>query len=105
MNIKSIKKKIKANYQLIISIIILTVLIFATIIVIMIGKGYRFGSDSGKIQFNGTGLLVAKSIPDGAQVFIDGRLKTATDGTINLTPGEYEIKIYKRGYFPWIKKS
>jgi hypothetical protein len=96
------KKKI--NKQLVISIFIFTVLVLVTVGVIMYGKGYRFGLGPGKIEFRGTGLLVTKSIPDGAQVFIDGRLKTATDNTINLAPGEYEIKIYKEGYFPWQKK-
>ncbi len=79
-------------------------LVLATILVVLYGKGYRFGIGAGKIEFNGTGLLVAKSIPDGAQVFVDGKLKTATDNTINIAPGEYEVKIKKEGYFEWNKK-
>lgn len=94
----------KVNKQLIFSIIIFMGLVLATILVVLYGKGYRFGLGSGKIEFNGTGLLVAKSIPDGAQVFVDGKLRTATDNTINIAPGEYEIKITKEGYFEWIKK-
>ena len=91
------------NKQLIISIAIFACLITATVMVVLYGKGYRFGLGSGKIELKGTGLLVAKSIPDGAQVLIDGKLKTATDNTINLPPGQYNVKIFKEGYFPWEK--
>lgn len=52
----------------------------------------------------GTGILAAKSLPDGAQVFVDEKLKTATDNTINLPPGEYDVKIFKEGYLPWEKR-
>lgn len=92
------------NKQLILSIVIFVSLVIATILVVLYGKGYRFGLGAGKIELKGTGLLVTKSIPDGAQVFVDGKLKTATDNTINIPPGEYELKIVKEGYFPWVKK-
>lgn len=92
------------NKQLLVSIVIFISLIFATIIVVLYGKGYRFGFGGGKIELNGTGLLVVKSLPDGAQVLVDGKLKTATDNTINLAPAEYSLRIYKEGYFPWEKR-
>lgn len=92
------------NKQLLISIIIFICLVIATIAVVLYGKGYRFGLGEGKIELKGTGLLVAKSLPDGAQVLIDGKLKTATDNTINLPPGQYRLTISKEGYFPWTKK-
>lgn len=94
----------KVNKQLVFSLIVFLGLVLATVLVVLYGKGYRFGLGSGKIEFNGTGLLVAKSIPDGAQVFVDGKLRTATDNTINIAPGEYEVKITKEGYFEWVKK-
>lgn len=92
------------NKQLLISIIIFICLVIATIAVVLYGKGYRFGLGEGKIELKGTGLLVAKSLPDGAQVLIDGKLKTATDNTINLPPGQYRLTISKEGYFPWEKR-
>lgn len=94
----------KINKQFVFSTAIFAALILATVTVILYGKGYRFGFEPGKIAIKGTGLLVAKSIPDGAQVLIDGKLKTATDNTINLPPGEYTVKIFKEGYFPWEKR-
>ncbi len=90
--------------QLLISLGIFCLLIIATVGVILYGKGYRFGLTDGEPRLSKTGLLVTTSNPDGAQVFIDGHLTTATNNTINLTPGEYTVKIYKDGYFPWEKK-
>jgi hypothetical protein len=50
-----------------------------------------------------SGLLAANSFPNGAQVYVDDKLVTATDDTIYLEPGEYQVKITKDGYSPWQK--
>lgn len=71
-----------------------------TIVMIRFAKGYRLGKQ-GTIQ--GTGLLAATSFPTGAEVYLDGRLTTATDNTLNLEPGEYQVEIKKDGYHPWSK--
>lgn len=89
--------------QLLISISILAFLLITTAVVISYGQGYQFDFIKGKPEFLGTGMLVATSMPDGAQVYIDGHLTTATNNTINLPPRTYQIKIYKEGYFPWTK--
>ncbi len=90
--------------QLTISVLIIVLLLTATFLVILYGTGYRFDLGGGKPDFFGTGLLVATSKPNGAQVFVNGHLTTATDNTLNLTPGTYTIRIFKDGYFPWEKK-
>lgn len=91
--------------QIIFSVSLFTVLIFVTILIVLYGKGYRFGTiQNGKPTISTTGLLVANSKPNGAQVFINGNLTSATDDTIDLIPGEYVVKIQKEGYFPWEKK-
>lgn len=92
------------NRHLVISILIFAFVIVATFVIILVGKGYRFGINTGKIEIAGTGLLVLKSTPDTAQVFINGHLTTATNNTINLVPNSYDVKIFKDGYFPWEKK-
>ncbi len=89
--------------QLIAMGLALLFMLIGTGIVILYGQGYRFGFDNGKIGLSGTGMLVATSNPDGAQVFINGHLTTATNNTINLFPGDYTVKIVKEGYFPWEK--
>lgn len=64
-------------------------------------KGYR-PTKNGMVK--GTGLLAANSFPTGAEVYINDRLTTATDNTLNLDPGEYNITIKKDGFFSWSKK-
>jgi len=73
----------------------------ASIVVIKLGQGYRPDLSTKSLQ--PTGLLVATSTPDGAQVFINGKLKTATNNTLNLPPGKYEVELKKDGFFPWKK--
>ncbi len=89
--------------KVLITIFILVVLISITTLVILYGKGYRFSFSNGRADLSGTGLLVATSNPDGAQVFINDHLTTATDNTISLQPGHYKIRIFKEGYFHWEK--
>lgn len=95
---------LRVRQQLLISIGILLFLVIGTTIVILYGKGYRFSLGEGRAEFAGTGLLVTTSVPNGASVYINGHLTTATDNTINLAPGVYTIKIAKDGYFPWEKQ-
>ncbi len=90
--------------QVIIPALIILFLLMGTVLVVLLGKGYTFNFNGNGPVLSGTGLLVATSAPDGAQVLINGHLTTATDNTINLPPGDYDIKIFKEGYFPWEKK-
>lgn len=90
--------------ELVFSFLVILFLVVATAAVIFFAKGYRIGFNGNGAIIAGTGLLVATSTPDGAQVFVNGHLTTATDNTINLAPGDYEVKIFKDGYFPWQKK-
>lgn len=79
------------------------ILLLGTTLVVLYGKGYRPGFEKNKI-ISGTGLLVATSNPDGAKIFINGRLTSATNDTFNLLPAEYDVEIKKEGYHPWKKK-
>jgi len=78
-------------------------LIFAiTYLITFYAKGYRINLKEG-INFNATGILSVTSKPKTASVYINGHLVSATDDTINLPPGEYDIKIMKDGFTPWQK--
>lgn len=95
--------------RILISLILIGFFIIAgTVGAILYATGYRFsfsGNGTGNIKFiEGTGLLVATSHPDGARVMVNGHLTTATNNTINLAPGEYNVKIEKDGYVTWDKK-
>lgn len=83
---------------------LITIIIVGTIgyFVALYARGYRFDLKTLKISPNG--ILVLKSDPDGAQVFIDGDLRTATSATLSLSPGTYDISIKKDGYLSWSKR-
>lgn len=65
-------------------------------------RGYRFNFAS--MKFLPNGILVIKSEPDGASVYINGELKTATNATISLAPGTYDVSVKKDGYLEWYKR-
>lgn len=81
-----------------------TVLLILTVsfAIISYGRGYRL--DVTKKSVRPTGLMVAASEPTGAQVFIDGKIAGATNSTLNLSPGWYQVRILKEGYQPWEKR-
>ncbi|TSC86743.1 MAG: Uncharacterized protein G01um101416_597 [Microgenomates group bacterium Gr01-1014_16] len=72
-----------------------------TYLVILFARGYRPDLPNKTIQ--PTGLLVANSVPDGAQIYVDGQLLSATNTTANLSPGTYNFEIKKVGFQPWSK--
>lgn len=85
-------------------IFLLTIIVVGTIgyLATLYAKGYRF--DPSTLHFVPNGLLVIKSNPDGAQIYINGELKTATNATISLTPGTYDVSVRKDGYMSWQKR-
>lgn len=86
------------------SSLIFSFIITGTLLAILYARGYRIVPRNGRTQIEGTGLLVVTSKPDGARVLVNNHLTTATNSTINLEEGEYEVKIEKDGYFGWNKK-
>jgi len=69
-------------------------------------SGYRLDRDTeNQIDFNKTGMINVKSVPDGASVYLDGELVTATDDTVaGVEPGIHKIKIVKKGFVEWSKE-
>ena len=76
---------------------VLTVGYFAS----LIARGYRF--DTKSLTLKPRGLFVITSSPDGAQVLVNNELESATNATIPLPPGEYNIQLKKEGYWSWEK--
>jgi hypothetical protein len=93
----------KKSLTIILSVVAL--IVGGTFLISIIARGYQLNFKnlkSGSI-LQATGILSATSNPKAASVFIDDRLVTATDDTLNLSPGQYTIKISKDGYLPWQK--
>lgn len=97
------RQKGSIKKQVLISVVIFLVLSTITALVVAYGKGYSLGITNGRVKIAKTGILNAASTPRGAEVYINGHLTTATNNSVNLTPGKYAVTISKDGYYPWKK--
>lgn len=77
------------------------VILLAAAAVIAYGRGYRL--DLNKTSIKPTGLIATSSDPTGAQVSVEGELKTATNNSFPIDPGVYTVRISKEGYIAWQK--
>lgn len=81
---------------------VLGILLILTTGVVLYARGYRL--DLTKKILTETGMVLSKSVPDGANVYLDGDLVAATDSTITgLKAGNYGLKIEKEGFVSWEK--
>lgn len=94
---------IKKIWTFAIPFLTLTAILGTSAVIIAYGRGYRLGVKEDQI-IKPTGLVSATSDPIGAQVLVDGQLKTATNNTFNVDPNWYTVKITKEGYIPWEKR-
>ena len=53
-------------------------------------RGYRLNTQT--YNFEPRGLFVASSDPDGASIYVNGELKSATRSTTPLPPGNYDVE-------------
>lgn len=83
-------------------LLITIAIISVSLLIIFYGRGYRL--DIKEKSVAPKGLLVANSQPNGASVFINGELTSATNTTITLDPGWYTVRLEKEGYSPWEKR-
>lgn len=75
----------------------------ATVIVTLWAKGYTLNKKEVKLEK--TGMILAKSSPDGAKIFVDGKLTSATNATLSgLKGGRHQIRIEKEGFISWKKE-
>ena len=86
-------------YKIISAIVIPLLLVITAMIVIAYARGYRLNTKNPGLS--STGILVATSEPNGAQVYVNGEFSGATNSNINLDPGNYDITITKEGYHDW----
>ena len=82
----------------------ITILVVGTLVylVSLYARGYRLNSQN--LKFSPHGLLVVKSDPDSAQIYINSELKTATNATLPIAPGTYDLSVKKEGYLTWNKR-
>ena len=87
-------------------------LFYLSVIIFLIGLpfilsyalGYKF--DRRTFKFTKTGLLVLKTQPSGASVYLDEKLlNVKTPATIaELLPGRYSLRLELEKYYPWFNE-
>lgn len=84
------------------------IIMFISTLLYLYTAGYRLQlkqEEEAPVDLRVTGMISAKSIPEGASVYIDDKLVTATDDSIpGMAPGKYQLKITKSGFTPWQKE-
>lgn len=88
--------------SLLIILSVALIVVSSTFLISIFARGYRLDTSSG-FKLKATGLLSVTSKPKFASVYVNNLLTTATDDTLNLVPGNYQIKITKDGYHSWEK--
>lgn len=88
------------------TVLTLVLILAATTAIFLYTNGYRLEKiRDKKFDFTKTGMVSAKSIPEGASVYLDGILMTATNDSIpGIEPGKKTLKIVKKGFVPWEKQ-
>ncbi|KKS59567.1 MAG: PEGA domain protein [candidate division WWE3 bacterium GW2011_GWF2_42_42] len=96
----------KKKISILEKILTIAVIMSVTSALYLYTSGYRLDKGKGNtIDLAKTGMVSAKSIPEGASVYLDGKLMTATNDTLSgIAPGKHKIKIEKKGFVPWNKE-
>ena len=88
------------------TLLTLIILLSVTSLIFLYTSGFRLQKDEEEVvNLATTGMISAKSIPEGASVFLDDELITATNDTISgIEPGMHSLRIVKKGYEEWSKE-
>ena len=93
------------RYKTRIGILVGAILLFLIItpLVIFYTAGYRYNTK--KLRVEKVGIIFVRSEPSGANIYLDGKKQTETTPARlrNLLPGDYDVKISKKGYTDWEK--
>lgn len=71
-------------------------------LVSLFARGYRF--DTKTFRIRPSGILVVTSVPQGAEIYINAELESATNTTLYLPPNTYDIEVRKEGFLTWKKR-
>ena len=88
--------------RILISLFSAIFIISLAIAIIFYGRGYRF--DPSKQKLSSTGILSVSSYPEKCSIYVDDKLVSATNASLSLAPGWYQVKVGRDGYQPWGKR-
>jgi len=95
-------KQSSSQKSLLILLSVALIIVSGTFLISIFARGYQLDTSSG-LKLRVTGLLSVSSKPKLASVYLNNVLTSVTDDTLNLTPGDYLLKISKEGYHSWEK--
>lgn len=79
------------------------VVVFGTIILVAVGKGYSYDPLKGRFTYRG--LLIVGSTPSGANIKVNDRLiRHRTPYRATMEAKDYSLTVTKDGYRPWNKQ-
>ena len=87
--------------RLLLTLVGIIAVVGGTMGVVLFARGYRPNRSTSTLQ--PTGILVSQSYPDGAETYLNGELRSATNSNLNLPPGNYTIEMRLDGFSPWQK--
>ncbi len=98
-------KRLLGKFRFLETLLTVVIIIGITTILFLYTSGYRLSRGKEKqLDLSKTGMISAKSIPDGASVYLDGKITTATNDTIaGVKPGIHTLRIVKKGFLEWQK--
>ena len=95
------------NQRVLLFFLTLFFLVTATIAVTLWAKGYSLSPKAGRsgYELEKSGMILAKSLPDGAKIFVDDKLVSATNATVSgLKGGKHRVRLEKEGFISWEKE-
>jgi len=94
------------KFPLLETLVTILIILGVTTVLYLYTSGYRINREHGSaIDLKKTGMVSAKSIPEGATVILDDKVVTATNDTISgVEPGIHKLKIVKKGFVEWSKE-
>jgi hypothetical protein len=79
------------------------VMTVATIVIsavaLLFALGYRFDNDN--LTFEQGALLQFRSVPEGADVFVNGKKREKTPSKLTVAAGQHNVHMKLRGYHDW----
>lgn len=83
-----------------------SVILFFILVPVILLYSFGYKLDLNKLRIIKTGLIYVKSIPEGANVYLNTRdIKKTTPVSIEgLMPGKYRLFLELKGYYPWYQE-
>ena len=84
----------------------LSVILFFILVPVLLLYSFGYKLDLNRLRIIRTGLIYVKSIPEGANVYLNARHinKTTPANIEGLMPGKYRLFLELKSYYPWYQE-